>query len=144
MIEFRLQDGGQLPSKGSEGAAGFDIKSNMVEYIAPNERKLLSTGVYLNRLPNDTYLRVAPRSKLANKHGINVLAGVVDSDYRGEIKVILHNTSNETFIVREGHAIAQLIPEKTTPCYVVDVTDEVVYSETARGDSGIDSEEERR
>ena len=100
MIEFRLEDGGQLPSKGSEGAAGFDIKSNMVEYIAPNERKLLSTGVYLNRLPSDTYLRIAPRSKL--------------------------------------------IPEKTTPCYVVDVTDEGVYSETARGDSGIDSEEERR
>jgi len=143
MIEFRLQDSGKLPSKGSQGAAGYDICSATDGCIQPFDRLLVPTGVYLNRLPPDSYLRIAPRSKLANKFGIDVLAGVVDSDYRGEIMVILHNTSEHYFQFNEGDAIAQLILEQIVPSEVVDVTHECVYNPTARGDSGISSKELR-
>ena len=143
MIEFRLQDSGKLPSKGSQGAAGYDICSTIKACINPFDRLLVPTGVYLNRLPPDSYLRIAPRSKLANKFGIDVLAGVVDSDYRGEIMVILHNTSENYFQFNAGDAIAQLILEQIVPSEVVDVTHECVYNPTERGEAGISSIELR-
>jgi dUTP pyrophosphatase len=143
MIEFRLQDGGKLPSKGSQGAAGYDIRSTITERVLPFDRVLVPTGVYLNRLPPNSYLRIAPRSKLANKFGIDVLAGVVDADYRGEIMVILHNTSENSFLFNEGDAIAQLILEQIVPSEVTDVTHEWVYDPTERGEDGISSVELR-
>lgn len=142
-IEFRLEDGGQLPAKGSAQAAGYDIKALHGGSVYGGSRTLFPTGVFLNSLPPNTYLRIAPRSKLANKFGLDVLAGVVDADYRGEIMVILFNTSIQRYNVAAGDAIAQLILERIEPAEVVDVTNERAYIETERGDSGINSEELR-
>lgn len=144
MIEFILKAGGMMPARGSLGAAGLDIRANEAGIIGPHERVLIGTGVFLNRLPPNTYLRIAPRSKLAHKHGIDVLAGVVDADYRGEIMVILFNTSIYNFTFLNGDAIAQLILETITPTEVRDVTDELAYNASARGDEGINSQDERR
>ena len=144
MIEFRLEDGGELPARVSAMAAGFDIKCIEDAIVYGASRKMLRTGVFLNSLPPHTYLRIAPRSKLANKFGLDVLAGVVDADYRGEIMVILHNTSIQRYPVTKGDAIAQLILEKIEPSEVVDVTSERAYVATERGESGVNSTELRK
>jgi dUTP pyrophosphatase len=96
--------------KGTSYSAGLDIKSAENFILNPDGRYAFSTGVTLMNCPEDCYLRVAPRSGLAYKYGIDVLAGVVDADYRGEIKVILINTGNQQFHVSIGDRIAQLIP----------------------------------
>ena len=144
MIEFRLEDGGELPTKGSLRAAGFDIKVLEDGIVYGASRTMFRTGVFLNNLPPNTYLRIAPRSKLANKHGIDVLAGVVDADYRGEIMVILYNTNVVRYNVKAGDAIAQLILEQIYTCDVVDVTSERAYDPTTRGDKGINCKEDRK
>jgi dUTP pyrophosphatase len=83
-----LHDGVHLPTRGSSGAVGYDLYSCEDVTIPRGERALVGTGVAIV-LPVGTYGRVAPRSGLAVKHGINVGAGVIDPDYTGEIKVLL-------------------------------------------------------
>ena len=87
--------------KGSEFSAGFDLHANEDATIEPNDKAMISTGIHCTLSSPDYYLRVAPRSGLAAKHAINVLAGVVDYDYTGEIKVILINHGKETFTVNK-------------------------------------------
>ena len=95
---------------------------------------VVSTGIGLNKFPDGTYGRIAPRSGLAVKHGLDVLAGVVDPDYRGEIKVVLLNTDlRNPFVIKPGYRIAQLIVENYTVADVVEV------SITDRGDTGFGS-----
>ena len=144
MIEFRLEDGGEIPKKGSIRAAGFDIKTIETGTVQGSGRKMFRTGVFLNNLPPNTYLRIAPRSKLANKSGIGVMGGVVDADYRGEIMVILHNTYYKRYEVEAGDSIAQLILERIETCDIIDVTSERAYDPTERGDAGVNSTEDRR
>jgi dUTP pyrophosphatase len=99
------------PVKKTLLSAGYDIFSCEEGTIPPKDRQIFNTGVII--IPrNDCYIRIAPRSGLALYHGIDVLAGVVDSDYRGEIKVILYNTSNKEYHVNIGDKIAQLICEQ--------------------------------
>jgi dUTP pyrophosphatase len=95
----------------ADGNAGFDLYATEEGSIAPNERMMVPVGICTSFSP-EYYMRVAPRSGLAVKSGINVLAGVIDSSYRGEWKVILHNTSNIYFHFEIGDRIAQAIPEK--------------------------------
>lgn len=140
MIKFLLKDNGKAPKRGSVGAAGLDIATNEFRSLCSKERQLFKTGVYLADCPDNIYLRVAPRSKLAHLHGIDVLAGVVDSDYRGEICVILYNTSEESFIIREGDKIAQLIPEVISDMEIA-ITTESTFTE--RGKSGINDKDMR-
>jgi len=112
MEVYRLQPTASLPSRGSADAAGFDLYSNDHYVVFPGQRVVVSTGIGLQRLPTGTYGRIAPRSGLAVKHGLDVLAGVVDPDYRGEIKVVLLNTDVRTpFVIKPGYRIAQLILE---------------------------------
>lgn len=99
--------------KGTSNSAGYDLKCCESGNIEPNCRKSISTGIRLE-IPKNYYGRVAPRSGLALRNGINVLAGVIDSDYRGEIFVILHNTDDKPFLYERGDKIAQIIFEK---CY---------------------------
>ena len=142
MISFILKDGAKLPERGSQFAAGLDIRTNEEDFVlSSGERKLVKTGVYLADCPIGTYLRVAPRSKLANKVGIDVLAGVVDCDYRGEICVILYNTGDTGYYFTKGDAIAQLIPETINLAPVREVTE---ATDTERGEKGINCSEERR
>jgi len=116
--------------------AGSDIRSSEDVTIPPLRRATVSTGVRL-KIPEGYYGRIGPRSGLAHKYGIDVLAGVVDSAYRGEIKVILHNTDkNEEFRVSAGDRIAQLIVEKHYNFKFVEVEE---LDSTQRGAGGFGS-----
>lgn len=115
--------------------AGMDLISAEDKTIPPLCRATISTGVSLE-IPEGYYGRIAPRSGLAHKYGINILAGVVDSSYRGEIRVILHNTDkDEAFNVRNGDKIAQIIIEKHYNFEFVEV-EELSSSERGAGGFG--------
>lgn len=125
-----------IPVKGSGGAAGFDISSVIDVTIESGKREMVSTGLAFE-IPHGTYGRMAPRSGLAAKHGIDVLAGVLDEDYRGEIKAILLNTGDKPFEIKKGDRIAQVILEK----YLVnvDVVEVSKLEESKRGTNGFGS-----
>jgi dUTP pyrophosphatase len=101
-----------LPSYETEASAGVDLRSDLTEAIVikPLERFLVPTGLFIE-LPIGYEAQVRPRSGLAIKKGITVLnsPGTIDADYRGEIKVILINLSNEDFVINDGERIAQMI-----------------------------------
>jgi len=100
-----------LPKRGSEFSAGSDLHSVLDYIIEPKSRCLISTGLKM-QFPNNVYARIAPRSGLALKNGIDVMAGVIDPDYTGEIKVLLYNSSDIKFEVQRGDRIAQVIFEQ--------------------------------
>ena len=107
-----------FPTKGSEGAAGYDLHSIEDYTLQPLERKLFSTGLSLE-IPNTVYWRIAPRSWLAYKHWIDVLAWVIDSDYRWDVWVLLINLWQEEYKVSQRDRIAQIIFEKIDTSEVV-------------------------
>lgn len=128
-----------LPKYETKNAAGLDVKANITEPIVlkPLERALVPTGLFVE-LPEDCEMQVRPRSGLAAKHGLTVLnsPGTIDADYRGEIKVILVNLSNDEFIINPGERIAQLVVAK----YVqIDWNECTVLTETDRGEGGFGS-----
>ena len=134
----RLQPTAILPSRASVDAAGYDLYSTDHYIIFPGQRVVVSTGVGVQRLPTGTYGRIAPRSGLAVKHGLDTLAGVVDPDYRGEIKVVLLNTDARIpFVIKPGYRIAQLILENFTTADVIEVV--TSSSDTERGTGGFGS-----
>lgn len=100
------------PAYATEKSAGMDLKANIDEPVTlgPLERAMIPTGLFI-ALPDGTEAQVRPRSGLAAKHGISVLnsPGTIDADYRGEVKVILVNLSNEPFVVNPGERIAQMV-----------------------------------
>src|ERR1044072_9750613 len=97
-----------LPTRGSAAAAGLDLYSIEDINLQPHQRVLARTGIAV-AIPHGFYGRVAPRSGLAVKNGLDVLAGVIDSDYRGEICCALLNTGDETFTLPAGRRLWQLI-----------------------------------
>ena len=110
-IEFsRLDPDAKLPTRGSEHAAGLDLYSLEEVVLAPGDRAAVRTGLAA-AIPHGYYGRVAPRSGMAVKAGLDVLAGVIDSDYRGEIKCALINHGREAINIEAGSRIAQLIVE---------------------------------
>jgi deoxyuridine 5'-triphosphate nucleotidohydrolase len=124
-----------LPTRGSALSAGLDLFSIEDLQIAPHARVLARTGLSV-AIPDGFYGRVAPRSGLAARHGLDVLSGVIDSDYRGEIVCLLYNTGEETIVLPPGSKICQLIIEKIimpTPRW------EEELEETARGAGGFGS-----
>lgn len=133
----RLDSNARLPTKGSAEAAGWDMYANQEATILPRGMEIIATGISV-AAPHGTYVRIAPRSGLAAKHGIDVGAGVCDSDYRGELKVILFNHSDNVFHVCVGDRIAQMI---ITPYVVYDSLCEVskFSKQTARGEQGFGS-----
>src|SRR5919206_3508172 len=106
----RLHPEARLPTRGSAGAAGLDLRAVGRLTIEPGGRAAVRTGLAV-AIPRGFYGRVAPRSGLAVRHGIDVLAGVVDSDYRGEILCALVNLGAEAFEVEPGARVAQLVVE---------------------------------
>ena len=107
-----INNNNNILTRGSCNSAGLDLSSNENGIIEPLSRVMISTGLII-KIPDNYYARIAPRSGLALNYGIDVLAGVIDSDYRGEIKVILYNTDkNNNFYYKKGDKIAQLIIEK--------------------------------
>ena len=99
-----------IPKPADERSAGYDLKSMEDMVIPPGMRRLFKTGIALS-LPDGVYGRIAPRSGLARDHGIDVLAGVIDPNYTGEIGVILINLGTSDFVVAKGDRIAQIIFE---------------------------------
>src|SRR5215475_12789095 len=100
-----------LPARGSAFSAGLDICSIEDLVIEPHQRAVARTGLAV-AIPPGFYGRVAPRSGLAAKHGLDVLAGVIDSDYRGELCCLLYNTGDTPITLSAGSKICQLIIEK--------------------------------
>lgn len=116
----------------TENSAGMDLISCERQTIKPRHRVTINIGIRIE-IPKNCYGRIAPRSGLAKKHGIQVLAGVIDSDYRGIIKVLLYNCSDEAFTVEEGGRIAQLICERIYQPRIQQVDS---LSDTGRGEKG--------
>jgi len=123
-----------LPSRQSAGAAGFDIQAAEPASVQPLGFAVVSTGIAIE-MPRGLEAQVRPRSGLAARNGIGLLnsPGTIDSDYRGEIKVILFNISGRTLRIKKGDRIAQLVFSR-----VVDVRLKPAarLSKTARGDAG--------
>ncbi|HEX7957115.1 MAG TPA: dUTP diphosphatase [Pyrinomonadaceae bacterium] len=131
----RLHPEARLPARGSAGAAGLDLCAVERVTIAPGGRAAVRTGLAVS-IPTGFYGRVAPRSGLAVRHGIDVLAGVIDSDYRGEILCALVNLGQEPFEVEPGARVAQLVVEAIAtpePAWAEEL------EETARGAGGFGS-----
>lgn len=127
------------PTYATEKSAGMDLKANLTEPVTlgPLERTMIPTGLFI-ALPDGTEAQVRPRSGLAAKHGISVLnsPGTIDADYRGEIKVILVNLSNEPFTVNPGERIAQLVIARYEK---IEWSEVEVLDETERGAGGFGS-----
>lgn len=136
---FKLGDNARLPVRGSEGAACYDLSSAEEYLLLSGERKLFKTNVGIE-LEKGTEATIVPRSKLANKFGIMVLAGKIDEDYRGDIGIILYNSGQEALQVEVGSKIAQLEVQtviQTEPVWIDNQTD------TVRGVEGVNSEDLR-
>ena len=135
----RLPNGADLPlpAYATSGAAGMDVVSAETCEIAPGARHAVATGFAL-AIPEGFEVQVRPRSGLALKHGVTCLntPGTIDSDYRGEVKVILANLGQESFTIARGDRIAQLVP---APVQRATLDEVAVLDETARGGGGFGS-----
>jgi dUTP pyrophosphatase len=142
MIEIELQrlahgEGLPLPTRATEHAAGLDVVAAEDVTLATGGRHAVATGFAI-AIPEGYEVQVRPRSGLALKHGITCLntPGTIDSDYRGEVKVILANLGSEAFEVRRGERIAQLVP---APVLGADFREVEALGETGRGAGGFGS-----
>ena len=148
----KLHQDGKEPFRANESDAGYDLFSTEYVMLEPFQRKLISTGINVE-IPQGFYGRVAPRSGLACKKGIDVMAGVIDSGYRGEIKVLLINLNFEGYNlkpnafeamfgsanrteIKPGERIAQLIIEN---CHAVEWKAMETLEESQRGEGGFGS-----
>lgn len=131
----KLSPNAILPSRATPGSAGYDLASAENIAIPSGTRRLVSTQLAMAFSPQ-TYGRIASRSGLASKFSIDVGAGTIDSDYRGEVKVLLINHGPNTFNVKAGDRIAQLIIERIVEPEVVEVS---ALDETQRGAGGFGS-----
>lgn len=141
MLVKRLTDTSIVPRYQTEGAAGLDLHVDLPQefqecgdFLAPGERKLFKTGLAMV-LPQGYVGQICPRSGLALKHGITVVnsPGIIDEDYRGEIGIILLNTSDEMFAIKQGDRIAQMVLVRYDQFDIV-VKDRL--SDTVRGEGG--------
>lgn len=126
----------ELPKYETSGSAGMDLRATLAEpvIIKPLQRVLIPTGLHIE-LPQGYEAQIRPRSGLAFKKGISVLnsPGTIDSDYRGEIKVLLINLSNETVIIDNSERIAQMIISKHETAEFIEVRE---LTDTVRGEGG--------
>jgi dUTP pyrophosphatase len=133
MLEVKVT--GTPPEYGSLAAAGADLRASETTEIAAGARAAVATGHKVQIPPGHVGL-VWPRSGLAVRHGIDTLAGVIDSDYRGEVKVVLVNHGDEPFAIAPGDRIAQLLIQRVERVTFTTVTD---LDETTRGAGGFGS-----
>lgn len=130
---------GDLPAYQSQGASGFDVRAQLETAITikPGERTLVATGLSFE-IPMGFEIQARPRSGLAAKHGISVVntPGTIDSDYRGEVKIILINLGSEDFVIQPLERIAQLV---IAPVYLAQFELVNELSDTVRGVGGFGS-----
>jgi dUTP pyrophosphatase len=141
-IEIRLKrlpngEGLPVPSYASQGAAGMDVVAADALVLAPGQRHAVATG-FAMAIPEGYEVQVRPRSGLALKHGISMpnTPGTIDSDYRGELKIIMINHGTNPFPIRRGDRIAQLVPAAVQHARFAEVED---LDDTARGGGGFGS-----
>ena len=142
MIRIRIArlphgEGLPLPAYATPGAAGMDVVAAEDFDLAPGQRHAVASGFQV-AIPAGYELQVRPRSGLAFKHGISVpnTPGTIDSDYRGELKVLLINHGDQPFAIRRGERIAQIVPAAVTPALFEEVDE---LCETERGAGGFGS-----
>lgn len=135
MIKFTLDEGAHVPTCSTAWAAGWDVRAIRPVVIPANGSATVSTGVH-TEFPADTVCFVKGRSGLAFKHGVVAFQGTIDSDYRGEIKVLLHNSGCTDFHVSEGDRVAQLVFLALAPHDVDGVTVHAVRGEGGFGSTG--------
>jgi len=128
-----------LPEYKTDGASGMDLMANVEQTvkILPGEKKIISTGIMV-AIPEQYEIQIRPRSGLAAKNGISILntPGTIDSDYRGEIKVILINLGKDIFQINKNDRIAQMI---VCPIIKVELKEVESLPETVRGEGGFGS-----
>ena len=136
-IPVALEPGTDLPSYASGGAAGMDLRAAEDVELGPMERKLVPTGVRM-AIPEGYEAQVRPRSGLAVKHGVSIVnsPGTIDSDYRGQIQIILINLGQDVVRFNRGERIAQLVVAPVARARLVVVTS---LEESARGEGGFGS-----
>lgn len=130
----KLHENAKAPTK-NVGDAGYDLYSVGPVNVGPGHRATIDTGIAIS-IPEGCVALIWPRSGLSVKNGIDVLAGVVDQIYRGEVKVCLFNTGTDTFSLPAGSRIAQMLIQKYEELEVVEVDE---LDETTRGQNGIGS-----
>ncbi|WFU09271.1 dUTP diphosphatase [Rhizobium sp. CB3090] len=141
LIRLPHGQGLDLPAYETKGAAGMDLRAAVDEgatlTIAPGKRALVPTG-FIFEIPEGFEAQIRPRSGLAFKHGITCLntPGTVDSDYRGEVKVLLINLGEEPFDITRGMRIAQMVIAPVTQARIAEITE---AGETTRGAGGFGS-----
>jgi dUTP pyrophosphatase len=141
VVRLAHSEGLPLPHYQSEHAAGLDLPAAVDEHapvrLAPGERELIPTGLVLE-LPPGTEAQVRPRSGLALRHGITVLnsPGTIDSDYRGEVKVLVINLGDTPWEIQRGERIAQLVVQRVERADLIEAT---VVASTPRGAGGFGS-----
>jgi dUTP pyrophosphatase len=129
----------ELPQYETSQSAGLDLRADIEDEVTlkPLERKLIGTGLYLS-LPKGVEAQIRPRSGMAYKHGLTVLntPGTIDADYRGEIKVLMVNISNEAYTINPAERLAQMVIAKHEQA---DWKEVEVLDETKRGEGGFGS-----
>ena len=137
ILKVKAEDEKLVPKHANEGDAGLDLRAKEPVLIEPGKTGRVGTGLKM-AIPEGYFGMVAPRSGLAAKHGITMAntPGIVDSGYRGEVKLPLHNLSNRPYVVEEGERVAQmiLVPYISAKCRQVDD-----LGETERGTGGFGS-----
>ncbi|HWU65007.1 MAG TPA: dUTP diphosphatase [Ensifer sp.] len=141
LVRLSHAEGLDLPAYETAGAAGMDLRAAVLEdrplMLMPGKRALVPTGLVME-IPQGFEAQIRPRSGLALKHGITCLntPGTIDSDYRGEVKVLLVNLGDEEFLIERGMRIAQMVVAPVTQVRVVKVRQ---ASDTERGSGGFGS-----
>jgi len=133
----KLSEHATIPTRGSSSAAGYDLYSAVDVTIPARGKGLVKTDIQV-KVPHGTYGRVAPRSGLAWKQHIDIGAGVVDEDYRGNVGVVMFNHAENEFVVKKGDRVAQLVCEKIAypEIEILDTLDETVRGEGGFGSTG--------
>ena len=133
-LQIRLDGEGALPEYATDGSAGADLRASEAVTLPPGGRAAVPTAIHVEIPPGHVGL-VWPRSGLAVRHGVDTLAGVIDSDYRGEVKVVLVNHGDEPFAIAAGDRIAQLLVQPVVRARFM----RGALAETARAAAGFGS-----
>lgn len=138
-VFIKMLDGAMVPAYATDRSSGVDLCAFVDDPVVlnPMERALIPTGIFID-IPEGFEAEVRPRSGIAHKHGVTVLntPGTIDSDYRGEVKVILINLGRESFTIRRGDRIAQMVFKRLAR---VDFRPVASLADTCRGEGGFGS-----
>ena len=136
IVKIKISGGVSIPAYATPGSSGMDLRAAEAAVIPAGDRGCVGTGLYLE-MPLGCEAQVRPRSGLALKHGVTVLnaPGTIDSDYRGEIRVILVNHGKEDFVIEHGDRIAQIVFAAVSQVHLV-AADELENTERSSGGFG--------